>query len=83
MRCDFYGCQHRKPSVPAWRALYEAAVLELDPAKIPARIAEAQRAVMNRMDDLNRSSDGCSCNRLWRITDATSSTTVRIQRSQS
>ncbi len=38
---------------PNWRALYEAAVLELDPEKISARIAEAQRAVM--MEDLNRS----------------------------
>jgi hypothetical protein len=40
---------------PDWRALYEAAVLELDLEKIPARIAEAQRAVMNRMEDQNRS----------------------------
>ncbi len=39
---------------PNWRALYEAAVLELDPEKIPARIAVAQRAIMNRMEDLNR-----------------------------
>ena len=47
-----------KRASPNWRALYEAAVLELDPEKIPARIAEAQRAVMDRMEDLNRSSDG-------------------------
>jgi hypothetical protein len=41
-----------------WRALYQAAILELDTRKIPARIAEAQRAIMDRMEDLNRSSDG-------------------------
>ncbi len=43
---------------PNWRALYEAAVLELDPEKIPARIAEAQCAIMDRIEDLNHSSDG-------------------------
>jgi hypothetical protein len=41
-------------ALPNWRALYEAAVLELDPPKIPARIAEAQRAIMNHMEDMNR-----------------------------
>jgi hypothetical protein len=40
--------------LPNWRALYEAAVLELDPGKIPARIAEAQRAIRNHMEDMNR-----------------------------
>lgn len=40
---------------PDWRALYEAAVLELNPEKIPARIAEAQHAIINRMEDTNRS----------------------------
>ena len=40
---------------PNWRALYEAAVLELDPGKVPARIAEAQRGIMNQMEDVNRS----------------------------
>ena len=30
-----------KRASPNWRALYEAAVLELDPEKIPASIAEA------------------------------------------
>lgn len=47
-----------KRASPNWRVLYEAAVLELDPEKIPARIAEAQRAVMDRIEDLNRTSDG-------------------------
>jgi hypothetical protein len=46
------------PASPHWRTLYEAAVLELNPEKILGRIAEAQGAVMNRMEDLNRSSDG-------------------------
>jgi len=44
--------------VPYWRTLYEAAVLELDSNKQLERIAEAEHAIMDRMDDLNRSNDG-------------------------
>jgi hypothetical protein len=42
-------------AAPEWRALYEAAVLELDPKQMPERIAQAERAIMNCMEDLNRS----------------------------
>ena len=42
---------------PLWRTLYEAAVLELDRDKLLQRISEAQHAVMDRMEDLNRSED--------------------------
>jgi len=38
-----------------WRALYEAAVLELDHGKLLQPIAEAQHAIMDRMEDLSRS----------------------------
>jgi hypothetical protein len=55
---SFMEANTGKGDAPSWHALYEAAVLELDPAKIPARIAKAQRAVMDRMADLNRSGDG-------------------------
>ncbi len=41
----------------AWRPLYEAAVLELDPKQMAERIAQAERAIMNGMEDLN-SGDG-------------------------
>ena len=37
-----------------WRPLYEAAILELDHRKMVERIAEAERAIMDRMEDLNR-----------------------------
>ena len=40
---------------PQWRALYEAAVLELDHSKLLLRIAEAKHAIMALMEDLNRS----------------------------
>ncbi len=40
-----------------WRVLYEAAVLELDSKKLAALIAEAERAIMDRMEDLKRSGE--------------------------
>jgi hypothetical protein len=39
------------PHVPQWKGLYEAAILELDPAKLLQRIAVTQSAVLNQMDD--------------------------------
>ena len=38
---------------PAWRSLYEAAVLEVDLDKLPQRIADAESAIMNCMEGLN------------------------------
>jgi hypothetical protein len=38
--------------------LYEAAILELDRGQVLQRIAEAQRAIMDRMEDMNRSENG-------------------------
>jgi len=38
-----------------WRILFEAAILELDKSKIVERIAEAERAIMDRMEELNHS----------------------------
>jgi len=35
-------------NLKAWRHLYEAAVLELDPTKIQQRIAEAEKAIAKR-----------------------------------
>jgi len=43
---------------PQWRALYEAAVLELDQDKLLQRIDEAKHAIMDRMEDLGRSKGG-------------------------
>jgi hypothetical protein len=42
---------------PHWRALHEAAVLEIDVQKLPQRIAQAQSAIMDRIEDLNHSCD--------------------------
>ena len=39
------------PHAPQWKRLYEAAILELDPAKLLQRIALAQSAVLNQMED--------------------------------
>ena len=39
------------PHAPQWKRLYEAAILELDPAKLLERIAVAQSAVLNQMED--------------------------------
>src|SRR5262249_23509939 len=47
-----------KRASPNWHALYEAAVLEIDLNKLPHRIAEAQDAIMDRIEDLNHSCDG-------------------------
>lgn len=43
------------PMSPNWRSLYEAAVLELDHTKLLLRVAEAERAVMSRINDVVRS----------------------------
>jgi len=39
---------------PQWRGLYEAAVLELDHDKLLERIAEARKAILDRVEDLFR-----------------------------
>ena len=47
-----------KHGSPNWRDLYIAAVLEMDMSQLQSRLAEAERAIMDRMEDLNRSGDG-------------------------
>jgi hypothetical protein len=41
---------------PAWKQLYEAAVLELDNSKLPRRIAEARCAIYDRAEETLTSS---------------------------
>ena len=36
----------------AWRAAYRAAILETDPAKMPARIDAAQKALQERLAEI-------------------------------
>jgi hypothetical protein len=38
----------------SWRELYRAAMLELDPAKLHGRVAEAQRAIEQRLRQSER-----------------------------
>jgi len=47
-----------RASPQSWKSLYEAAILELDGKKLPERIAEAEHAVIARMESVSRSSDG-------------------------
>jgi hypothetical protein len=50
---------NRAPYTPHWKRLYEAAILELDPAKLLQRIAVAQSAVLDQMEDgFSKPSDG-------------------------
>ena len=38
----------RGDTLPAWKQLYQVALLELDSSKMPGRIAEARRAINDR-----------------------------------
>ena len=55
--------------VPYWRTLYEAAVLELHWNKQLEFIREAEHAIMDRIEDLNRS-DGSASEALVTALDA-------------
>ncbi|PYX31969.1 MAG: hypothetical protein DMG80_09235 [Acidobacteria bacterium] len=43
----FYEHRRRPPS--DWKELYQLAVVELDPAKLPQRITEARNAILNKV----------------------------------
>ena len=49
------GANATNGPLPSWLALYEAAVIEVNHDHMPQRIDEAENAVMNRMEDVNRS----------------------------
>lgn len=36
---------------PDWKQLYQLAFVELDPVKLPQRIADAHTAILNRIED--------------------------------
>ena len=38
-----------------WKVLYDAALRETDPSKLPERIATAQNAILNRIEESMRS----------------------------
>lgn len=41
-----------------WQKYYEAALLELDPAKLPERIEQAHKAIQSSMNVARQNSDG-------------------------
>jgi len=51
---------------PDWQAAYRAALLEVDPAKLPERIEQADRAIHHYMD-LARQDNSSGAEGLWRV----------------
>jgi hypothetical protein len=50
---------NQAPCTPHWKRLYEAAILELDPAKLLQRIAVARGAILDQIEDgSSKPSDG-------------------------
>ena len=43
---------------PAWRKSYKEALSEFDPGKLVERVADAETAILSRMQALQTSSDG-------------------------
>jgi len=43
---------------PEWQLPYQAALLELDPKKLAERVAEAEMAIFERLQQLSESQDG-------------------------
>jgi hypothetical protein len=41
----------RTPHPPDWTKLYDLAVMESDPAKLPQRIADARNAILDRIEE--------------------------------
>ena len=39
------------PSPPDWKELYRLAAIETDPAKLPRRISEARKSVLDRIEE--------------------------------
>jgi hypothetical protein len=42
-----------------WYSVYTTALLEIDPAKLPTRIHEAQTAIFLRLQNLSEDSESC------------------------
>jgi hypothetical protein len=45
------GMSYTAPRL-AWQVLYQAALLETDPNKMPERIADAEKAILSRIQEL-------------------------------
>lgn len=44
--------RHPQSEQPHWHLLYQAALFETDRQKVPQRISEAERAILNRVKEL-------------------------------
>jgi hypothetical protein len=42
----------RNLDIAGWKQLYETAILEIDNSKLPKRIAEARRAILDRAEEI-------------------------------
>lgn len=45
------------PTQPSWHSLYQDALFEKDKRKMPQKIANAEKAILNRMKELFSASD--------------------------
>jgi hypothetical protein len=52
------------PTEPHWQKLYEAAILEVDLAKLPDRIEKAKNAILTRVLELRCDEENSEMNRL-------------------
>lgn len=52
-----------------WREKYTEAMLELNPVEMPTRIAAAEKAIQQRIEELEHSSEDCE-EELWGLNDA-------------
>jgi hypothetical protein len=53
------GIINHAPCTPHWKRLYEAAILEVDSAKLLQRIAVAQSAILDQIEDgFSKPADG-------------------------
>jgi DNA-binding PadR family transcriptional regulator len=46
------NCYHPPRTQPHWHVLYQAALFETEREKVPQRITEAERAILNRVKEL-------------------------------
>jgi hypothetical protein len=47
-------CSPQTARPPDWKSLYDAAIRESDPSKLPERIAAARNAILNRIQESMR-----------------------------
>ena len=61
-----------------WHEKYTEAMLELNPEELPARIVAAEKAIRQRIEELERSNENFS-EELWALNDALRGLRVLVQ----